>query len=263
MTKLTENIKLIYNHTIHHNAQLKFATHCHNSYEIIFFIKGNANYLIEDRKYILKKYDLIITKPTQYHNVEIVSNDDYERYDILIENCKVIEEMLDGLDKQCEVINCSNMPTIIDNFKKMDEYEKKFAQEDFTELLYLLLVEIMYNIKIYDANPSQDYNLASPLIQKALAYINENLFTIQNVSDVSDYLFVAKNYFFKLFKEQMKVPPKKYINNKRLLQAQRMIANGEKPTGVFDKCGFSNYVSFYKRYVDFFGYPPSQEEKRY
>lgn len=57
---------LIYNH-----KRLKYIKnsphfsmkHTHNNYELIFFERGEANYIVESRRYRLKNYDLILTKP--------------------------------------------------------------------------------------------------------------------------------------------------------------------------------------------------------
>jgi AraC-like DNA-binding protein len=96
------------------------------------------------------------------------------------------------------------------------------------------------------------------IIEPAVKYINENLFAINFVSEISDFLFVTETYLFKIFKEQLKISPKKYIVNKRLLVAQKMISSGKKPTEIYVECGFQTYPAFYKRYIEFFGYPPSK-----
>lgn len=219
-----------YTHATMKNSSQRFNTHCHNAYEIIFFIRGNANYIVEDRKYSLKKYDLIITHPAKFHNMDIRSDDDYERYDILIEHAPQLVGLLGELNLSSDVIDCSLLPIVVDNFGKLDLYSSKLPQDDFFVILNNLLVEICYNLLIHDEVSYQTFDSISPIIQEALHYISENLFTIKNIADISDHLFVAKNYFFKLFKEQMHTSPKRYINAKRLLYAQTMLTNGEKST---------------------------------
>ena len=38
-----------------------YSMHMHNTYELLYFLAGDATHVIEDRKYKLKKGDLIIT----------------------------------------------------------------------------------------------------------------------------------------------------------------------------------------------------------
>ena len=44
--------------------------------------------------------------------------------------------------------------------------------------------------------------------------------------------------------------------------AQQLLRRGEKPTAVHLRCGFSTYPAFYKRYVEYFGYAPSEERSQ-
>lgn len=251
----------LYNHSVFRSPDFQFTAHSHNAYELIFFIKGDAFYNVEDRKYVLKKHDLIVTHPMQHHFVELNSNADYERYDILVYGNSVIAGYLADLPENIEVISCDSNKIITDCFKKMSVYENMFPEKQFETLMIALLTEICFNLKMVNRNVFMVPQFISPLIKDALSYINNNLFTIKNVSEISDHLFVAKNYFFRIFKEEMKITPKKYITSKRLLYAQNLITNGEKPTGIYTRCGFANYVSFYKCYLDFFGYPPSGKTK--
>jgi AraC-like DNA-binding protein len=107
----------------------------------------------------------------------------------------------------------------------------------------------------------QEYSVINPLLSDALAYINRNIFTLKSVKEVSDALFVTESYLYRLFKRELKNTPKKYIQDKRLLYAQKLISKGRRPTDVFEDCGFNDYTSFYRGYVKFFGYPPSRDIK--
>ena len=250
---------IYFNYQTHHAPVSRFPAHSHNAYELIFYIRGDVTYLIEDRKYELREYDLVITRPTEHHYLRVNSDADYERYDLLVAPDHPLTRILQRIPRDVEVINCQQNGVIPEDFRRMAAYSNQFPENIFFELLTALLTEILYNVLALKKELSTSSQKVSPLIQEALAYINANLFTIRNISEVSDKLFIAQNYFFRLFKETLKISPKKYITSKRLLYAQQLIAGGEKPTAVYLKCGFSNYVSFYKRYVEFFGHTPSAE----
>jgi transcriptional regulator GlxA family with amidase domain len=101
----------------------------------------------------------------------------------------------------------------------------------------------------------------SPLITNAIHYINDNLCEIDGIQDVANHLFVSESYLFRLFKNELHRTPKKYILEKRLILAEKMLSQGEKPTKVCEKCGFSDYTTFYRNYMSFFGHAPSYNEK--
>ena len=77
---------------------------------------------------------------------------------------------------------------------------------------------------------------------------------------LADKFFVTESYVFQLFKKELKITPKKYINDKRLLKAQSLILSGVLPTSAYLTVGFNDYAAFYRAYVKFFGCAPSKEK---
>ena len=257
--RLNKSLPEFYYNHISYTDTAKFHTHCHNEYEMLFFISGSAKYLIEGRTYPLKKYDLIITRPMQYHNIELECSEKYSRYDVLITHSPELVSMLSSLSEKFEVVNCAELPNVVECFKKIDYYHKHLPRVDFNIILNNLLVEVCYNLIINDTLASKEPVPSSKVVLAALDYINANLFTIKDIKEVCEHVFLSENHFFKLFKEQMKTSPKKYITSKRLLSAQRMLLDGARPTNIYEQCGFNNYISFYQRYTEYFGHAPSEE----
>lgn len=233
-----------------------FMTHSHNTYEILFFLRGSATYVIEDKKYFLKKNDLIFIRPNKYHYIQLDPSIPYERYDVQFDEDALHLDLQNLLPEHLEIRNCSN-DIIYENFKKAAYYHEVLEEDAFIDLFQCLLKEILYNLGLStktDPVPS----VISPLISHAVKYINDHLFTIEKISQISDSLFISEAYFFKIFKKELKISPQKYINEKRLLAAQKLLLSGKRPTDVYLQCGFQTYSAFYKRYVDFFGCAPSE-----
>ncbi len=234
--------------------------HSHNYYEMLYFEKGDATCIIEDRRYELHKDDLIFIRPTLYHSIEINSNEEYSRIQVSFSPYAIDKEIIKKIPEKFEIIHCQTSGIITDNFKKLRYFDSKLIEEkDFLDVLYVLLIEIIYSLSLHSEDVISIPSEISPLLTKALAYINSNLFTIKDVSEISSELFIAEKYLYKLFQTQLKITPKKYINTKRLLHAQKLLQRGKKPTEVYRECCFETYVGFYKQYVKIFGYPPSQE----
>ena len=124
-----------------------------------------------------------------------------------------------------------------------------------------MLTELFFNLSIFPQDHTDEGFTSSPLISEALKYINENLFTVDSIDEIAKHLFVSESYLFRLFKSELRQTPKKYIMDKRLLIAQKMISEGEKPVTVCDTCGFGDYTTFYRNYTAFFGHSPSDEKR--
>lgn len=238
-----------------------YSMHTHNMYELIYFLDGDATHVIEDRKHKLKKGDLILIRPFQYHFIQIDVPSRYERYDILFdaENHKI--ESANLIPNDMEVINLAGNDIIEDIFRKCDFYYQKSNKDIFEKLLAHLLSELFYNITLFPQPLSEKTATLSLLISKALKYMNDNLCTITGIEEIAQQLFVSESYLFRLFQNELHQTPKKYIMEKRLLLAQKMIQDGEKPTTVCKLCGFGDYTTFYRNYIAFCGHSPSEKKK--
>ena len=252
--------KLFFKHSVSENLSCNaYSMHTHNSYELIYFLEGDATHVIEDRKYKLKKGDLIIIRPFQYHFIQIDSPEKYERYNILFKPDLHQIESVNLLRDDLEVINLSGNTVADDIFRKCDLYFENSSGETFEKILPHLLCELFYSITLFPCSKPLQATTLSPIISKALKYTNENLCTLSGIEEIAEHLFVSESYIFRLFQKELHQTPKKYILEKRLLLAQKMIRDGEKPTDVFLKCGFCDYTTFYRNYIAFYGHSPSCE----
>ena len=237
-----------------------FASHSHNRYEIIFLEKGSVNYVIEDKKYRLHKHDLVFTRPLKHHYIEIGANAPYSRCVLAFEPSILDDDPNIRIPDSFDVINCPKDSMIYNLFQRMYYYHSVLEESAFFELFPCLLKELLYNMSLINGEDENAAYKTSSFMAKVLEYINENLFTIKNINEVSAHFFVSEQYLFRQFQTQLKTTPKKYLNAKRLLHAQKMIQQGKKPAQVYTECGFESYAGFYKQYVKTFGYPPSKEK---
>lgn len=238
-----------------------FSMHTHNLYELIYFIKGDATHVIEDRKYKLSKNDLVLISPSKYHYIQIDSSKEYERFNILFSIDAFGFDKIDEFKTDVEVVNLSSNVIAKEIFEKLNFYYNNLNEKAFEEVAILLIKELFYNLSVYKTENEKYYSTLTPILSSALNYINDNLFTLKGIEEISEKLFITQSYLFKLFKQELKTTPKKYITDKRLLAAQNMLILGKTPTEVYCECGYNDYTAFYRSYVKFFGYPPSTEHK--
>ena len=257
-----ETDRVFYKHEISENPECdQYSLHTHNAYELLYIVSGDATHVIEDRRYKLKKGDLILIRPFHYHFIQIDSPQKYDRYDILFNANMHGVQTVKMIPDNVEIINLSGNKLADDLFRRFDVYSKNCDEETMSKLVPHMLNELFYNLSIFPSSQNEDNFTSSPLITEALKYINENLFTVQSIEEISKHLFVSESYLFRLFKSELHQTPKKYIMDKRLLIAQKRISEGEKPISVCDSCGFGDYTTFYRNYSAFFGHSPSDEKR--
>lgn len=251
---------LFFKHVVSANLPCNaYSKHTHNMYELLYFVRGDATLVIEDRRYKLKSGDLVLIPPRKYHFVQIDSLSDYERYDILFDKRILNIESMSDFAENMDIINLTDVPLGMNILQKTDYYYQNLEPADFVKIMTHLLSELFYVIRLSPhKHKTQRFTVTNPLLSKALSYINENLVTLFDVEEVAKKCFVSKSYLFRLFKKELLQTPKQYITGKRLLLAQSKITDGEKPTQVYSCCGFSDYATFYRNYIAFFGYQPSK-----
>lgn len=234
--------------------------HCHNQFELIYVTSGDMLHVVEGRKYRLKTGDLALIRPSTYHYLQQLSDVSYTRHIIQFDpERNDVDVSL--LPPETEVISLLNNPIASGLFEKMEYYRSGLDEACFGSLLQKLLQELFINLRLFSDTRAQETTILSPILTKALVYINENLFTITDVETVAQALYISSSYLFYLFRTTLHQTPKKYISDKRLLAAQRRIFAGGRPSVVCKECGFRDYTSFYRSYKAFFGHSPSCDSR--
>ncbi len=249
--------RMFFKHEISENLPCDtYSMHTHNVCELIYLADGDVTHVIEDRTFKLKKGDLVLIRPFCYHFIRLDSPCRYERYNILFDPDRHHVESAKRLPPDTEVIHLSDNRVAEDIFRRCDLYRRHTDEKTFEEILPHLLSELFYHISIFPHPQSANTSSLSPLISCALKYTNDHLCTLRDVREIADALFVSESYLFRLFKKELHQTPKKYVLEKRLLLAYKMIAEGARPSTVYDRCGFSDYTTFYRNYTAFFGHSP-------
>ena len=236
-----------------------FSMHCHTTYELIFFEKGEAHYIIDENKYKLHKNDLIFIRPYKYHYIEFTKDTEYSRINIAFSDKIVNKGVLLAISNDIEIINCPQNSILENLFKRMTYYATKLNTDSFEEIITSMLTEILYNIMLTDVDMVHIPSSLTPMLTEIIKYINDNLFRIKEIREVSAKFNISESYLFRLFKNQLCISPHKYLTTKRLLHAQALLQQGKRPTDIYQMCGFDSYVNFYNQYNNMFGYSPSKE----
>lgn len=233
--------------------------HSHNLCELLYFVKGEASYVIEDKKYKLRPGDLVLIRPSKYHFIEIEAVVPYERYDILFDESELGVKEQELLRALPDVTYLAEGSIACETFRRFDVYRDKLDEEAFARVSGLLLRELFYALSVESERTAPAVAVIKPLLSRAIEYINGHLFELRDVGEIASALFITESYLFKLFRTELGQSPKKYINDKRLLAAQQMLREGRRPTEAYAACGFGDYVSFYRGYKRLFGCAPSEE----
>ena len=244
--------KLIFNHmTFQKPAQNLFGGHAHNAYELILLIHGKGSYTINSSSLRLKKNSLILIKPLEYHYINLSTQEDYERYNILFSRDFFPKHLRKKVPDQ-NLLQPNEF--VLHNIKKMDYYSTFLSESEFLDMEECTLKELLYNLPTLSSPTDISFN---PILQNALNYIHENLWQVENISEISKRIGISSPYLFQLFKSVLHTSPHQYIIQQRILEAERLVQKGVPPTQIAKDCGFQSYSAFYKQYKKILGHNPT------
>ena len=239
-----------------------FKKHMHDFYELIFFVHGDVDYMIESKSKKLVSNDIILIPAGLLHygvaNVDV----EYERY-VLKFPLRLIN---DTRAKEIQDFTCfsGNYPALKELFIKLDNIYNNYSDEHKYILMVNTLSEILINMqnksKLSDELIGVYHN---PVVSKVIAYINENIKKNITLTDICNDLNFSRAHISNEFSRVMKIPVMTYIRYKKIIAAHQKILEGNvKINEVAYEYGFEEYSTFYRNYIKIIGKPPYSNTKK-
>ena len=238
-----------------------FQLHTHNEYEIYTFIKGDSDYVVENKIYDLNSGDMIIIRKNEMHRVHHKKECDYKRMVIMISpeffkkyGCEEYEKVFteSSLDNKISV-DMAKKTGLSDAIARLWKYYKTCKRKD-APVIISTITEILYLInEISDFKPSA---VEPPLIKRIMNYITMNLSNDISLDRLANEFYVSKYHLCSIFKKFTGLTIGEYTTQKRLSMADDLVKEGESLSDAALKAGFKNYSSFYKAYKKSYGKIP-------
>ena len=240
-------------------SEERFREHFHTSYEMLFFVKGNADFMLQQSRYSIKPGSLLIAKPGEYHNIVFKSQDPYERYVIRFDPMSIHHYMRERLDEAESVYDIEGTD-LASLFFRMDEYLPAVHEDVKIGVcigsLHVILAYVVSSLEL--TRPADYINEES---RRIVQYIEQNLPNINSMDDITHALHMSKSSLYKIFSEQFKTPIMTYVRTQKCIAAKRLLENGVPAQEAAERLGFSHYSSFYRDYQKVFHEPPSGKRK--
>ena len=250
-----------------------FYMHAHEQFELFHFLSGSAKYLVEGTEYTLNPHDTLLMRPFEVHRLVLLDDSvPYERTvvhfstDMLGADTAAKGILLRpfygrelGLGNRYEAMDFSGEGwPFHGDIGKLIERLGDDAEVFIAAKIRAFLAEALLPFAERDRTETQ----FSAKISDVLEYINAHLYEDLSVARICEACFLSRAQLNRLFKYATGTSVWQYITTKRLLQAKTLIRSGERPTDVYERCGFSEYSSFYRAYKAKFGHSPEQDKAR-
>jgi len=245
------------------SARINMVTsHYHDGYEIYYLIKGNVRYFLDNKVYDLVPGDIILIPPHTLHKTNVISDFPAERLLINFTKEFLGKKENDALFR-CFNSYCVNHPEKYINY--ITQIESEFSiQDTYTENVIKSILIVLLSKLSRASDGKKPVASSSPLIEKAIKYINENFAEDITLQLLAEKFSISKNYLSKLFKSETGFGINEYLNIIRIKSAEHLLTSSNIPmTEVAVQCGFndSNYFSSVFKKIN--GSAPLQYRKKH
>lgn len=159
------------------------------------------------------------------------------------------------------LLKIPSRPDVISLFQSLTPYFQSNEEPD-NEWIDLKMREGLKCVLKTDSNVYASlFDFAEPWKIDLMAFMNENYMYDLSMEELANYTGRSLSTFKRDFKKVTNTTPQKWLIDKRLTEAHRMLSNERlKIREVMIGVGFSNFSFFSRSYKAKFGYPPAGTE---
>lgn len=264
----TEQVMFAYSNTLEKNDD--YQLHCHNFYEIYYFIEGDVDYLVEGAHYKPSPHSLLLLAPNVFHGVRVNCEKPYIRIalhfypEVLsIERRSLLLAVFPGLGRM----------------SKREVYYEDISREKFfpflealaecavmpdglkNALLPVYLEGLLSRITACEGRNNVNSGRAggSDIINHIIAYLNEHFTEYITLDFIAGKFCISKHHLNKVFRNAAGTTLYDYLTYKRIIYAKQLLIGGHSAEEASRKSGFSDYSSFYRSYRKITGESPIKD----
>lgn len=247
-------------------GDFSFLSHYHNMYEIYYYLRGDADFVVEGGIYPLRRGMLLFTAQGQTHNILIRSKAAYERFVIMFEKEQIpagVQKIIDALSngQNCFALADRDVAWLETCFESMELADRHglSAHDTVASVIHLILLKLCQYVQTERTNlPAGD-----DVVRKTVRYINDNLTGDCTLETLEKAMFRNKAYLNRRFKSVMGCTIWEYVMRKRIFSAQQQLYLSKSVSTAFNSSGFNDYSAFYRKYKEYIGVSPREDLRRY
>lgn len=254
--------------TVYHSAEtLSKHPHFHDCHQIIFIVKGRAEFCVNGKTLHASAGDIAIFSRYENHSV-LGCSDEYDRFvlhiepDVANQKSAVYSLLTDRPDDFCNIIRVSlYTDEITDIFKRilLEHHSTSKLANEMEQILVKQLLITIYRCTAVDLGNTYDDVVSN--VKRQL----ENTCHDQHTLDA-----LAKQYGVSVsslshrFRAATGVSVMEYLQSCRMANAKQMLAETDYSIGeIVEKCGFSDSSNFSRTFKKRNGLSPSDFRKKY
>lgn len=224
-----------------------------------FICEGEGWLKIGDREYYPKPGELFLMPEGVKQSYSYISDRPFQKYWCHF-SAKVGDINLFRMLEMSHVCRVADPDVIQEIFSSLTDHMKSDAV--YAHLLAKSKLMEIFSYFIMNINVDEIIfkNLTSiEKLSKILAYIDSHIEYNITVHELAEIAYMHPNYFIRLFKQQIGVPPIQYIARKKIEKAKELLISTQASVGeIAHDLGFSDLYYFSKQFKKNVGLTPSE-----
>lgn len=246
-------------------------THRHGSlFELTVVTSGKGTAYTDDKSVEISARDIHIAFPKERHKI-ITDRDEplqFEFFAFMTDNEKYKEDLYriarENSAAEDRIFHDEGISQLLREGMKEIDSDSKYSKNMMSAICERVIICV---IRAFETKKGEDKKIyttdADQICYQAMTYIDEHLFSIKSLTEVSDVLNYNYSYLSSLFKKNMGEGLMDYYRKRRLDAASRLLLEkGRTVTGVAEMLNYSSAYSFSRAFKDEYGISPNQYKKK-
>lgn len=260
---------LSFGYSVSREVTEQYALHCHNFYEVYYFLEGDVDYLVEGQHYRPTADSVLLLSPHAFHGVRVNSDLPYKRYSLHFHPDLLSQERRSFLlyafprsgraeEKTIyfEHADKFRMPSWLESLEECARMPEAVREQMLPIRVEALLGEIA---AMSMATVPYGESRTGDTVTDILFFINKHLGEAITLEDISNHFFISKHHLNKVFRRATGTTVMDYLLRKRVAHAQLLLNRGCHAKDAAAESGFGDYSSFYRAYVKTLGHTPGKD----
>lgn len=236
-------------HPHEHSLPATFASigEFYNFIEMCYLESGKAEFVIEDKVYLVESGTLVFYKPLHFHKFRSVEGTTLKLYTLSME---IRGNLPDRLYDTPFSLDAQQEEKFLSAFRAAREFLERDADNSVGTLAALELQSLIVDISRQPIQQHEYLSTDSALTYKKIIETMESEVSSNiTLDEIAKRVNISKSYLKTLFAKYCDLPPKEYYRKLRLREAMRLLLDNVSVSEIAERMNFSypnNFTEFFK-----------------
>lgn len=234
----------------------------HRFYELTYVDTGVLTSTVEGVAHHIKANQCMLYGPNQFHDQHVVGDSSCSYLTVIFQAKTTISESILNRVFAC---TRSMVDTIQRFVKASDDVTPYQSDEMISALTSMIISMLQYDSQKNKTKPTTPINqhFEDILVDEIVSYINNHLYEPLPIDQICTHFSISRSTLQNLFKNNINIAPKQYINEAKLNHSRSLIRKGDYTISeVAGLLGFNSIHYFSRKFTQYYGITPSEYSRK-